>query len=221
MILTRNTKLRRLLIGSIIGGASTFLLFIKVNVVISLALKIILGLLMVIITFGYRDIKYTMNNMFYLLTTSFSIGGVMYLLMDKPYYNYLVLIMGFIVVLFIYIKQIKKYQNTYTNYYKVEIIIKNKKYLLTGFLDTGNKLYDNYKNRPIVIIDKKINYNLDDIIYVPYVSLNNSSVLKCLKTDKIIINNNVFKNYLVGLSNRKINIDGINCILHSKMKGII
>lgn len=221
VILTRNTKLRRLLIGSIIGGASTFLLFIKVNVVISLALKIILGLLMVIITFGYRDIKYTMNNMFYLLTTSFSIGGVMYLLMDKPYYNYLVLIMGFIVVLFIYIKQIKKYQNTYTNYYKVEIIIKNKKYLLTGFLDTGNKLYDNYKNRPIVIIDKKINYNLDDIIYVPYVSLNNSSVLKCLKTDKIIINNNVFKNYLVGLSNRKINIDGINCILHSKMKGII
>ena len=104
---------------------------------------------------------------------------------------------------------------------KTKRLLKGKKHVLTGFLDTGNKLYDNYKHRPVIIIDKKINYELDEVIYVPYMSLNNKSILKCLKTDKIIINNHVFKNYLVGLSNKKINIDGINCILHSKMKGMI
>ena len=219
VILTRNVKVKKIILGSLVGGISTFLLFINVNSIVSLLLKLLLGLLMVITTFGYKDIKYTLNNLFYLYTLSFSVGGVMYLLMEKGFYNYIILIIGFIIVLMMYIKQYKSYQDNYVNYYKVEIYLKNKKYLLTGFLDTGNKLYDNYKHRPVIIIDKKVNYNLEDIIYVPYLSLNNESILKCLKTDKVIINNHIFKNYLVGLSNKKINIDGINCILHSKMKG--
>ena len=219
VILTRNTKFKRIFLGSIIGGVSTFLLFISISSIILTVFKLLLGLLMVLVTFGYHDIKYTFNNLFYLYTLSFSIGGVMYLLMEKGYYNYLILIIGFITVLFIYIKQAKTYQNNYVNYYLVEIYLQDKKYVLTGFLDTGNKLYDNYKHRPVIIISKKIKYNLDEVIYVPYVSLNNQSILKCLKPDKIIINNHVFKNYLVGISNKKFNIDGINCLLHSKMKG--
>jgi len=221
VILTRNANIRRILLGSLIGGISTLLLFIKISSLISFIIKIILGLIMVIITFGYHSLKYTFNNLFYLYTISFSIGGVMYLLMDRGYYNYLVLISGFTLVLFGYVKQIKNYQVNYTSYYSVEITIHNKKYLVTGFLDTGNKLYDTYHHRPIIILNKRIKYSLDDIIYVPYITLNNNGVLKCLKADTIIINKRVFKNYLVGLSNKKINIDGVNCLLHSKMKGII
>ena len=219
VILTRNAKLKRIILGSIIGGISTVLLFVSISSLLSFILKIILGLLMVIITFGYHSFKYTFNNLFYLYTLSFSVGGLMYLLMDKGYYNYIVLIIGFITSLFMYIKQMKRYQDNYANYYSVEIIIYNKKYLVTGYLDTGNKLYDNYHHRPVIIIDKKIKYRLEEVIYVPYISLNNQSILKCLKTDKIIINNHVFRNYLVGISNKKISIDGINCLLHSKMKG--
>ena len=218
VILTRNTKLKRLLLGSLIGGISSVLLFINISSLLSFILKLILGLLMVLGAFGYKSIKYTLNNLFYLYTLSFSVGGVMYLLMDS-YYNYIILIIGFIIVLFLYIKMIKNYQVSYTNYYQVKITIKNKDYDVIGYLDTGNKLM--YHHKPVVILDKKIKYNLEDIIYVPYTSLNNTSVLKCLRTDQIIINNQVFKNYLVGLSNKKINIDGINCILNSKMKGII
>ena len=221
VILTRNTKVKRLLLDSLVGGISTLLLFININGLISFILKIILGLFMVIVTFGYHSFKYTFNNLFYLLTLSFCVGGVMYLLMDKGYYNYFVLIIGFIVVLYLYIKMIKNHHVSYNNYYKVRIYIKENVYDVIGFLDTGNKLYDTYKKRPVVILDKKIKYNIEDIIYVPYTSLNNTSILKCLKSEKIIINNRVFKNYLVGLSNKKINIDGINCILHSKMKGMI
>ena len=221
VILTRNTKIKRLVFGSLIGGISTFMLFVNINTIGSFILKIILGLLMVIVTFGYHSIKYTLNNLFYLYTLSFSVGGVMYLLMDKGYYNYFILIIGFIIVLYLYIKMIRKYQVSYSNYYKVRIYINDKEYDVVGYLDTGNKLYDTLKNRPVIILDKRIKYNYEDLIYVPYTSLNNNSVLKCLKTDKIIVNNQVFNNYLVGLSNKKINIDGINCILHSKMKGMI
>lgn len=219
VILTRNAKVSRIILGSVIGGLSTLLLFINLSSIASLFLKLLLGLLMVLTTFGYRSIKYTFNNLFYLYTLSFSVGGVMYLLMEKGFYNYVILIISFIVVLFMYIKQIKNYQNNYSNYYSVELYFKNKKYLLTGYLDTGNKLYDSYKHRPVIITSKKINYKLEEIIYVPYISLNNQNVLKCLKPDKIIINNHIFNNYLVGISNDKFKIDGINCILHSKMKG--
>ena len=219
VILTRNAKIKRIIMGSIIGGGTTILLFIRLSWMISLLFKIIFGLLMIITTFGYKNFKYTMNNMFYLLTTSFILSGVMYLLLDKGFYNYIVLVIGSIVVIIIYIMQIKNYHNNYSNYYNVELFINNKKYELIGFLDTGNKLYDVYKHRPIIITDKKIKYCLNDIIYVPYKSLNNSSVIKCIKVDRIIINKHEFNNYLVGFSKDKITIDGVNCILHSKMKG--
>ena len=219
VILTRNTKIKRIILGSLVGGISTIMLFINLSSLLSFILKIILGLLMVLVTFGYQSIKYTFNNLFYLYTLSFSVGGVMYLLMDKVDYNYLVLIIGFIVVLFFYIKMIKNYQVSYNNYYKVRIYIKNKIYDVIGYLDTGNKLI--YHNKPVIILDKKIKYSLEDVVYVPYTSLNNTSVLRCLKTEKIIINNHVFNNYLVGISNKKINIDGIDCILHSRMRGMI
>lgn len=219
--LTRNTKLKRIILGSLIGGASTLLLFININNVILFLFKIILGIIMTLVTFGYKDIRYTFNNLFYLLTISFSVGGVMYLFLDKKIYNYLFLIIGFLIVCFIYVKQSKKLKNNYNNYYHIDLYLKNKKISLTGYLDTGNKLYDNYKHRPIILTDKKIEYDLEDIIYVPYVSLNSESILKCIKIDKIVINNHIFKNYLLGLSNRKFRIDGVNCLLHSKMKGVI
>ena len=219
VILTRNVRFYRIIIGSIIGGGTTFLLFVNVNWFISLILKIIFGIIMVIVTFGYCNIKYTINNIFYLLTTSFILGGVMYLLMDNGFYNYIILIIGFAIVLFFYIKQTKQYQESYSNYYLVEVYFNNKKIILTGYLDTGNKLNDPYKHRPVIITHKKIKYQDKDIIYVPYRSLNNESVLKCIKANKIVINKHVFNNYLIGLSDNKIKIDGVDCILHSKMKG--
>ena len=157
VLLVRNTKLKRLLLGSVIGGLSIVLLFINLSSLFSFILKIILGLLMVLSTYGYHSLKYTLNNLFYLYLLSFSVGGVMYLLMDKAYYSYLVLILGFIIVLYFYIKMIKRYQVVYANYYQVKITIKNKDYDVIGYLDTGNKLM--YHNKPVVILDKKIKYN--------------------------------------------------------------
>ncbi len=221
IVLTRNVKIKRIILGSLIGGVSTFLLFININEIVLFIFKIILGMTMILITFGYRDIRYTFNNLFYFLTISFSVGGVMYLFIDNKIYNYLIIVIIFLLVCFIYIRQIKKIKDNYNNYYHVDIYFKNKKLSLTGYLDTGNKLYDNYKHRPIILIDMKIKYYLEDIIYVPFVSLNSDGLLKCIKVDKIVINNHIFKNYLIGLSDRKIKIDGVNCLLHSKMKGVI
>lgn len=221
VLLGRNVRIKRIVLGSLIGSVSTLILFISITSLELLILKFILGIIMCIVTFGYVNIKYTLNNVFYLYIISFIIGGGLTLIKDYGYYNYFILIIGFIIISILFIKQMKKYQDNYSNYYKVDVYIKGNLYKLNGYLDTGNKLYDQYKNRPIILISKKINYNLEDIIYVPYVSLNNESLVKCLKSDKVIVNNKVFNNYLIGLSDKKFHIDGVNCILHSKMKGIL
>jgi len=219
--LVRNASIKRLFLGSLIGGVSTLILFISVSSILLIIIKIILGLLMVITCFGFKSIKYTFNNLFYLYTISFSVGGGLYLLKNKYFYNYFILIIGFIIVCFIYVKQIKKFKIHYSEYYNVTIYYNDKEIKLVGYLDTGNKLYDNYKGRPIILIDKEIEYNLEDVIYVSYISLNNESILKCLKPKKIVINNHSFYNYLIGLSNKKFRLDGVDCILHSEMKGVL
>lgn len=219
ILLGRNVTIKRIILGSFIGSLSTLILFVSITSLELLILKIILGIIMCIVTFGYVNIKYTLNNIFYLYIISFIIGGGLTLIKDYGYYNYFVLIIGFIIISYFFIKQMKKYQDNYSNYFKVDVYIKGVLYKLNGYLDTGNKLYDQYKNRPVILVSKKIKYNFEDIIYVPYISLNNESLVKCLKADKIIVNNKVFNNYLIGLSDEKFHIDGINCILHSKMKG--
>ena len=221
VLLGRNVTIKKIIFGSLVGSVSTLILFISITSLELLILKFILGIVMCIVTFGYVNIKYTLNNVFYLYIVSFIIGGGLTLIKDYGYYNYFILIIGFIIISVLFIKQMKKYQDNYSNYYKVDVYIKGNRYKLNGYLDTGNKLYDQYKNRPIILISKKINYNLEDIIYVSYVSLNNESLVKCLKSDKIIVNNKVFNNYLIGLSDKQFHIDGVNCILHSKMKGIL
>lgn len=174
---------------------------------------------MVIITFGYKNLKYTLNNFYYLITNSIIIGGGLYLIKDYGYYNYGILIIGFIILMFVYVKQVNKYKESYTNYAKVDIYIRNKQYKLNGYLDTGNKLYDQFKHRPVILISKKIPYKIEDVIYVSCSTINNVSLIKCIKPDKIVINNRQYDNYLIGFSPNKFRIDGIDCILHSCLKG--
>lgn len=219
ILLKRNISIKRIIIGSLIGGVSVFILFINVSSIVLFFFKVVLGILMVLITFGYHNIKYTLNNAFYLYTSSFIISGFLYLIKDSGIYNYFVLVFGSLIILFFYLKQMKYFRNNYSNYHKVEVYYHNQIIRLTGFLDTGNKLYDQYRHRPVILIDKNIKYRAEDVIYVPFLSLNNNGVIKCVMVDKIIVDNHSFSNYLVGFSNYKINIDGINCLLHSKMKG--
>lgn len=221
IILKRNVSIKKIILGSLLGGMSILIIFFNINKIILLFIKIILGLLMVISTFGYKNIKYTLNNLFYLYINSTILGGGMYLIKDYGYYNYFILIIMSIIIISLYIREMNVFKDRYSNYVKVDIYINKQLYKLNGYIDTGNNLYDQYKKRPIILTNIDIKHELGDIIYVPYVSLNNESVVKCLKIDKLIINNHIYKDYLVGLSNNAFRIDGINCILHSKMKGIL
>ena len=54
-------------------------------------------------------------------------------------------------------------------------------------------------------------------IYVPYNSLNNHGLLECFKANKIVIDGKECSGFLVGISEEKMFIDGIDCILNTSL----
>lgn len=198
------------------------MLFTSIN---RLLLELITIILMVTIAFKYKNIRYFLTNILYTYILSILLGGLIYLFNSKVtlniYLNYLVIIILSIEVMTLYIKENKKIKNTYNNYYKVDIYFKDKeKISLIGFLDTGNNLYDPYKKRPIILVDKKYQKE-DKFILVPYHTINGEGLLKCIKPEKVYIEKIGYKtNLLVAFSSSPSTINGVEVLLHKDlMKG--
>ena len=222
IILKRKSSYIRMILSSLLGGFSSLLLFTSLNKIL---IEIISIVLMVVISFGYKGIRYVIKNILYMYILSTLLGGIIYLfnikVSNNVFLSYLIIIIIAIEVMVLYIKENKKMKNIYNNYYKVDIYFKsNDKLSLIGFIDTGNNLYDPYKKRPIILISNKY-YRDDNFILVPYHTLSGNGLLKCIKPDIIFIEGIGYKgNVLVGFSDSPNLIDGIDVILHKDvMKG--
>ena len=211
-ILKNKTSRKRILIGSIIGSSTSLLMIYQNNIII----KIILSILIIIITFGIKNI---IKNITYFYLLSIILGGTLYLF-DLNIYklNYQILLIISPILIYLYIRENIKYKNIYSNNYIVEIYINNKLYKLEGMIDTGNELKDPYKKRSIILVNLNLDYTKYKYLFVPYNALNTQGIIPCIKPDKIIINNKIFTNYLIGLSKDKFHLNGVECILPNNIK---
>lgn len=236
LVLRRQTNLKKIIKGALIGSLSIFSLLFNFNSFILIVLKFVIAFIMVVVVFGFRDLKYCLKNLFYLYTSSIILGGFLYMLELEICYtnkgmlfyhnglglNFLVLIVISPIIIYFYVKQMRDLKENYSKYYNIDVYLKNGDIVsLNAFLDTGNKLVDPYFKRPIILVNKsKINFNYLDsnILIVPYDSLNNHGLLKCIVPDKVYIDKiGIKNNFLVGISEEEIKIDGIDCILNSKL----
>ena len=233
--LRRNVSLTRLIIGAFIGSISVFTLFLNINSFELFLIKLFISVLMCLIAFKFKNIKYTLKNMFYLYTTSMILGGFLYFLNIEFSYkqvglvfyhnglsiNVIVLIILSPIILYFYSKQIKELKNNYSNYYKVKIKINNHIINCNGFLDTGNKLIDPYFHKPVIILDKrKIVFDINEfeMILVPIITASGTSMMKCIKPEYIDIEGvGIKNNFLIGIMEQKIKIDGVDVILNTKL----
>ena len=236
MLLRRQTTLKRLLMGALVGSVTIFSMFIEMSSFTLFFVKVIISILMVLIVFGYQDIRYFGNNLFYLYTSSILLGGFLcFLNMQFSYQNeglvfyfeglsvnVIVLIVLSPVIIYAYVKQGLLLKNHYSNYYNVDIYLNDDEVIpVTAFMDTGNKLEDPYKRRPIILLNRELielDYSKYKMVLVPYDAINHHGLLKCIVPEKIFIQGVGFRdNFLIGISNEKILIDGVDCILHSKV----
>jgi len=229
ILLRRNVSIYKILLGAFLGGLSILLLFINISSLELFLYKVIISIIMVLISFGYKSFKYTFKNIFYLYTASIILGGFLYFLNIEFSYknvglvfinnglsiNVIFLIIFCPFIIYIYVKQGLWLKTNYSNYYKIEIYIDDIKYSLNAFLDTGNTLVEPITNKPVILIDKKI--KCEKFFYIPYKTITNNGLIKCVKADKILINGKVKYKVLVGLLDEKIKIDGIDCLLNKKI----
>lgn len=125
LILKRNAKILRLLLGALIGGISIVFLFINVSSLELFFYKVFISILMILISFGFKNIKYTFKNMVYLYLLSIILGGGLYFINDELAYknegliffhngfsiNVLIIIIASPIILFLYIKDSRKHNS--------------------------------------------------------------------------------------------------------------
>lgn len=222
ILLKRRTNHIRMILSSLIGGISSLVLFTSLNKIV---IEIVSIVIMVLISFGYKGIRYLINNILYMYVLSTLLGGIIYLfnikVSNSMFLTYLIIIVISIEIMILYIKENKKMRSIYNNYYKVDIYFKDREKLsLIGFVDTGNNLYDPYKKRPVIIVPNKY-IKEDKYILVPYHTINGNGLLKCIKPDIIFIDGIGYKgNVLIGFSDSFNFGDEVDVILHKDiMKG--
>ena len=214
------------------------LLFIRMSNLVFLMAKFFLSFIMLFITFGYKDIRYFFKNILYFYLVSMLLGGAIEFLDNQfsysnngmVFYNdglsssYLIILFFGIFLFYKYVKSFVNLKNHYSYYHKCNIYFDEFNYVTcNAFLDTGNKLSVSYLNKSIVLVEKEIveKMNVSNPIYVPYNSLNNHGLLECYKCLKLEIDGKFFDKFLLGLSNEKFYLDGVDCIINnSVMEGL-
>ena len=212
-ILKRPITINRLLLGSFLGSLSSLIIIFKVSNIVIVIVNILFSILMSLVTFKYKDIKYTFKNVIYIYIVSTILGGALELLNIK---NYFILVIIIPIILYIYLIECRSLKTNFNHYYSVDIYIKDNVLKLVGFVDTGNKVIDPISNKSVLLVkDYEIFKNLN-YYYIPYNTVNESGLLKCIKPDQVIINKKV-KNVVLGIMKSNININGIDCILNERM----
>lgn len=234
ILLKRSVRLLRIIYASFFGGLSILFLFMNLNIIWLNIFRLLISIIMILICFGYRDIKYTFKNILYLYFISIFLGGGLYLVNNIFSYkhdgiifyrngfsiNIILIIILFPLILYIYIKQLKNLKNNYSNYYNVRIYLNDKYLDLIGYMDSGNSLIDPVTLKKVILIDKrKLIFNIDKYRYIPLNTVSGSSLIRCIKIDKVVINDNTFLDVLLGIIDN-INLDGVDILLNNKMEGI-
>lgn len=211
-VLKINTKTYRKILSSLFGELSSLYLFIEFNDLSLLIFKLFIGVFMIIIAFGYNELKTFMRNLIYFYIFSFLLGGTLYYLKIENIlkYKYILLLIPLFINIFKYLAYyLKEIINTH---YRVTIYLNNGSiYYFNGFMDTGNTLIDPITNKKVIIINKKIN---EKYSFVPYKTIDSESLIKCFSPRKVYIDGiGERDDILVGIIDRKFN--GFNCLLNN------
>ena len=122
IILFRIASIKRLIISSMLGSTSLVIFNYNVQGIYVIIILILFSFVMSIVAFSYKDIIYTLKNVFYMYISSIFIAGFIYLLnihlfshINNNIFKITALILISPIITIIYLKSINKLKNTYSN----------------------------------------------------------------------------------------------------------
>ena len=237
----------RLFIASVTGAIIAVLFpLLSLNLPFLVILKVLSGMLIVFIGGSYVKLSAFFTAFIYFLFFTFLSGGVIIAVfilagIDYTLYyslNYDSAIPIGVTVLFVYlstqgllylIDRIATVKETQNFLRKCEVIIKGKKIKVNGYIDSGNKLYDELTGLPIIVASQKFikNMYLKGVLPERFRTLNVSTVngesaIKIFQVDKLLIYNgvkvNIYNNVLLGEAHTHFgDALGYELLLHSTL----
>lgn len=168
----------RILVSSSIGAVYAILAYMGIfPLYANIVVKIILSLCMVYIAFNPKNIKAIIKELALFYLVSFALGGCAFALLyivrpqdifmkDGVYigtYPIKIALLGGIVgfiITYVAFKVVKTRMNKNELIYEIVLKINEKELTTKVMLDTGNMLKDPISNNPVVLIEKKILYNI-------------------------------------------------------------
>ena len=229
IILKRNVSIFRVMIGAFIGSLTILILFFKITSFELFLIKVYLSIIMCLVSFGYKDLKYTLKNILFLYLVSIIFCCFLYMINIEFCYkneglvfinkgislNVIFLIIFSPIVLYIYVKEMKNYKAKIGNYYKVNIYIGKKVLNLNGYLDTGNTL--KYKGRLVILTNIKNSFK-NKIYMIPYMGASGYGVLECIRVRKVeVLDLGVFEDVYLGFS-KTLNLKEADVLLNAFMR---
>lgn len=198
-------KTYRLLLGALIGGVYSLVIFIPdMNAAVSVVGRLLASFLIVFSAFGFGRMSaffkavlcFYFSNLIFLgvilaIWLSFKSDAIVInndvVYFDIPAAVLLVLALGAYVLSVLIIK-IYNYTISKKEIYSLTIIKNGSEHHFFAFLDSGNRLTEPFSNYPVIIVDEsKLRFDTERII--PYNTVGGEGVLKAFRADKVIISN--------------------------------
>lgn len=215
ILLKNRVSLKRVFLSSLIGELSLITLFIRLDNIFLLLLKLILSLIMVFISFGKNNY---FNNLFYFYIITIILGGSSYLINGSNMYTNLVLMIILSpIIITLYIINARRIKKELTIVHDVIIVDSDNTIKLRGIMDTGNNVVCPITRLPVVFVSDKLKLDSDKLFVVPYRTIDNEGVLNCKMPDEFIMDGKIVK-CLVATSS---SINTSEILLNNEMREII
>lgn len=230
IILKREIRFPRAIVGAVVGALSTFLLFFSISNFTLFLFKVVVSIFMILATFGRRGF---FKNIGYLYFTSILLGGFLTFINNQFSYKQegiifffdgasvplLVLLILSPIIFYFYYRQSRYFQKKLSNIHTVSLILDGKRYTYRAFFDTGNTLVEPYKGRPIhLLFDPKLSEKVDKFLPVEYQTINSSGFVRGVIFDQMIVDEKyVIDAPFIGFLNQKFFLDDASLILNNQI----
>lgn len=215
ILLKNRVSLKRVFLSSLIGELSLITLFIRLDNIFLLLLKLILSLIMVFISFGKNNY---LNNLFYFYIITIILGGSSYLINGSNMYTNLVLMVILSpIIITLYIINARRIKKELTIVHDVIIVDSDNTIKLRGIMDTGNNVICPITRLPVVFVSDRLKLKSNKLFVVPYRTIDNEGVLNCKMPDEFIMDGKIVK-CLVATSS---SINTSEILLNNEMREII
>jgi len=206
-ILRCNVKNKKLIEASLLGALYTIVMvFPSLRSLSVFPVALLVAFLMMLIILGKGRFRMALKSTGTFLLSSITLSGICFLFscMENNYsfikgfaisnYSLKYFIISIMILYILYARAICYFREraiigNYT--YDIEITINNVKYIIKGFLDTGNELREPVTNLPCILVEKNIfsNYEIEDDkeYYINYSAIGYKGKIKGFKVNKVRI----------------------------------